>query len=185
MNFLKEKYEKEIKQSMMKEFGYKSIMQVPKVVKVVLNMGVSEATQDKKYVKEAEDDLTKIALQKPIRTRAKKSINQFKLRKGQEIGVKVTLRKDRMWEFLVKLINVAIPRIRDFKGLEISGFDGRGNFTLGINEHTIFPEIEFESTEKVRGLSITIVTTAKNDEECRYLLTSLGIPFKKQRAEVK
>lgn len=179
MNLLQQKYENEIKNMMMKEFGYKSVMQVPKIVKVVLNMGVSEATKDKKFIKEAEDDLTKIALQKPVRTKAKRSINQFKLRKGQEIGVKVTLRRDRMWEFLLKLINVAIPRIRDFKGLEVSGFDGRGNYSLGIREHTIFPEIEFESTEKVKGLSVTIVTTAKNDEECRYLLKFLGMPFKK------
>ena len=179
MSFLKEKYENEIKQEMMKKFNYKSIMQVPRINKIVLNMGVSEATQDKKFIAEAEKELAKIAGQKPVRTKAKRSINQFKLRKGQEIGVKVTLRKQRMWEFLNKLINVAIPRIRDFKGLEVTGFDGKGNFSLGIKEHIIFPEIEFESVEKVRGLAVTIVTTAKTDEECKTLLQLLGMPFKK------
>lgn len=176
---LKEKYKKEVIPVLKEKFKYSSIMEVPKVEKVVLNVGVSEAVVDRKFVDEAIKDIEKIAGQKPVKTKAKKSINQFKVRQGQELGVKVTLRKERMWEFLYKFINVALPRIRDFKGIAVRGFDGKGNFTLGIREHTIFPEIEFESTEKVRGLSITIVTTAKTDAECKELLAALGVPFRR------
>lgn len=176
---LKEKYKKEVIPVLKEKFKYSSIMEVPKVEKVVLNVGVSEAVVDRKFVDEAIKDIEKIAGQKPVKTKAKKSINQFKVRQGQELGVKVTLRKERMWEFLYKFINVALPRIRDFKGIAVRGFDGKGNFTLGIREHTIFPEIEFESTEKIRGLSITIVTTAKTDAECKELLAALGVPFRR------
>lgn len=176
---LQEKYKKEVIPFLKEKFNYSSIMEVPRIEKVVLNVGVSDAVIDRKFVDEAVKDVEKIAGQKPIKTRAKKSINQFKVREGQELGVKVTLRKERMWEFLYKFINVALPRIRDFKGIAVKGFDGKGNFTLGIKEHTIFPEIEFESTEKVRGLSITIVTTAKTDAECKELLSALGVPFRR------
>lgn len=179
MAVLKEKYKTEVVPYLKQKFNYSSIMQVPKIEKVVLNIGVSDAVIDRKFVDEAVKDIEKIAGQKPIKTKAKKSINQFKVRQGQELGVKVTLRKERMWEFLYKFINVALPRIRDFKGIAVKGFDGKGNFTLGIKEHTIFPEIEFESTEKVRGLSITIVTTAKTDAECKELLSALGVPFRR------
>ncbi|MCR4422715.1 MAG: 50S ribosomal protein L5 [Spirochaetales bacterium] len=176
---LKEKYKKEVIPVLKEKFNYSSIMEVPKIEKVILNVGVSEAVIDRKFVDEAMKDIEKIAGQKPVKTKAKKSINQFKVRQGQELGVKVTLRKERMWEFLYKFINVALPRIRDFKGIAVKGFDGKGNFTLGIKEHTIFPEIEFESTEKIRGLSITIVTTAKTDAECKELLATLGVPFRR------
>jgi len=179
MAHLKEKYNNEVVPALKEKFKYSSVMQVPKVEKVILNIGVSEAVIDRKYVDEAIKDIEKIAGQKAIKTKAKKSINQFKVRQGQELGVKVTLRKNRMWEFLYKFINVALPRIRDFKGIPVKGFDGKGNFTLGIKEHTIFPEIEFESTEKVRGLSITIVTSAKTDAECKELLSGLGVPFRR------
>ncbi|MCX8059316.1 MAG: 50S ribosomal protein L5 [Spirochaetes bacterium] len=179
MSILKQKYEKEVKQKMIKQFNYKNVMMVPKIVKVVLNMGVNEATQDKKVINEALEELTAIAGQRAVKTKAKKSINQFKLRQGQEIGCKVTLRRDRMWEFLNKFFNIALPRVKDFKGVSVSGFDGKGNFNIGIREHVVFPEIEFEKVEKIKGLSISIVTTAKTDEECKYLLQSLGMPFKK------
>lgn len=176
---LKEKYRNEVVPFLKEKFKYSSVMEVPRIEKVVLNVGVSDAVIDRKFVDEAIKDIEKIAGQKPIKTKAKKSINQFKVRQGQELGVKVTLRKERMWEFLYKFINVALPRIRDFKGIAVRGFDGKGNFTLGIKEHTIFPEIEFESTEKIRGLSITIVTTAKTDAECKELLSALGVPFRR------
>lgn len=179
MAHLKEKYNNVVVPILQEKFKYSSVMQVPKVEKVILNVGVSEAVVDRKFVDEAVKDIEKIAGQKAVKTKAKKSINQFKVRQGQELGVKVTLRKEKMWEFLYKFINVALPRIRDFKGIPVKGFDGKGNFTLGIKEHTIFPEIEFESTEKIRGLSITIVTTAKTDAECKELLTALGIPFRR------
>ncbi len=179
MAILRDKYLNDVAPKLKKEFKYSSSMMIPRIDKVVLNMGVNEATQDKKIVDDAINDLELIAGQKPLKTKARKSINQFKLREGQEIGCKVTLRKENMWEFLYKLINSTIPRIRDFKGLEVKGFDGRGNYTLGIKEHVVFPEIDFESVEKVRGLSITVVTTAKTDEECRKLLQFLGMPFKK------
>lgn len=179
MAVLKEKYKNEVIPYLKEKFNYSSIMQVPKIEKVILNIGVSDAVIDRKYVDDAVKNIEKISGQKPIKTKAKKSINQFKVRQGQELGVKVTLRKERMWEFLYKFINVALPRIRDFKGIAVKGFDGKGNFTLGIKEHTIFPEIEFESTEKVRGLSITIVTTAKTDAECKELLSALGVPFRR------
>ncbi|HOV45597.1 MAG: 50S ribosomal protein L5 [Spirochaetes bacterium] len=179
MTQLKEKYQKEVAPMLMEKFHYSSIMEVPRIEKIILNIGVSEAVIDRKFVDESLKDLEKIAGQKPVKTKAKQSINQFKVRKGQELGVKVTLRKQKMWEFLYKLINVALPRIRDFKGIAVRGFDGKGNFTLGVREHTIFPEIEFESTEKVRGLSVTIVTTAESDAECKELLAGLGIPFRR------
>jgi large subunit ribosomal protein L5 len=179
MSILRDRYEKVVVPKMMKQFNYSNKMMVPRIVKVVLNMGVNEATLDKKVINEAAEELTIIAGQKALKTKAKKSINQFKLRQGQEIGCKVTLRRERMWEFLNKFFNIALPRVKDFKGVSASGFDGKGNFNIGIREHIVFPEIEFEKTEKVKGLSISIVTTAKTDEECKFLLQELGMPFKK------
>jgi len=179
MSILRDRYEKVVVPKMMKQFNYSNKMMVPRIVKVVLNMGVNEAPLDKKVINEAAEELTIIAGQKALKTKAKKSINQFKLRQGQEIGCKVTLRRERMWEFLNKFFNIALPRVKDFKGVSASGFDGKGNFNIGIREHIVFPEIEFEKTEKVKGLSISIVTTAKTDEECKFLLQELGMPFKK------
>ena len=162
----------------MKEFKYSNIMQVPRIVKVVVNIGVGEAIDNAKALDGAVDDLTKIVGQKPVITKAKKSIATFKLREGRAIGVKVTLRGERMWALLDRLINVALPRTRDFRGISGDGFDGRGNYTLGLREQLIFPEIEYDKIDKVRGMEITIVTTAKTDEEGRRLLRLLGMPFR-------
>ncbi|MFO7152547.1 MAG: 50S ribosomal protein L5 [Bacillota bacterium] len=174
---LREKYEKEVIPALMKKFNYKNVMQVPRLEKVVLNMGISDAKENPKAVESAARDLALIAGQKPVVTKAKKSIASFKIRKGMAIGAKVTLRGNRMYEFLDKLFNIALPRVRDFKGLSPDAFDGRGNYTLGIREQLIFPEIDYDKIDKIRGMDITIVTTAKNDEEARELLKALGMPF--------
>jgi large subunit ribosomal protein L5 len=177
---LKELFLNEVAPAMMKKFNYKSPMQVPKVEKVVINMGVGEAVQNPKVLDGAVEDLTLISGQKPVITRAKKSIAGFKVREGMPIGVKVTLRGERMYHFLDKLMNVALPRVRDFRGVSPKSFDGRGNYTLGLKEQLIFPEISYDKVDKVRGMDVVIVTTANTDEEARELLTLLGMPFRKQ-----
>ena len=179
MNRLVEKYQKTVIESLMKQFEYRSVMQCPKVEKVVINMGVGDAISNPKALDEAVNELTQIAGQKPVVTKAKKSIANFKLREGMPIGCKVTLRGERMYEFLAKLLNISMPRIRDFRGVSTTAFDGRGNYTLGIREQIIFPEINFDKVNKVRGMDIVIVTTANTDEEARALLTGLGMPFAK------
>ena len=179
MNRLRERFENEIKKSMMEKFNYTSVMQVPKVDKIVINMGLGEAVSNSKIIDEAVAELALITGQKPIVTRAKKSIAGFRLREGMPIGCKVTLRGARMYDFLDKLVNVALPRVRDFRGVSTNSFDGRGNYTLGIKEQLIFPEIEFDKISKVRGMDIVIVTTANTDEESQALLTELGMPFQK------
>ncbi len=175
---LKQYYRETIVPAMMNEFKYDNVMQVPRIVKVVLNVGVGEAIDNAKALDGAVDDLTKITGQKPIITKAKKSIATFKLREGRAIGVKVTLRGERMWALLDRLINVALPRTRDFRGISGDAFDGRGNYTLGLREQLIFPEIEYDKIDKVRGMEVTIVTTSKSDEEGRRLLRLLGMPFR-------
>jgi len=176
---LREYYEKKVMPLLMKEFGYKNPMQVPKLVKIVLNMGVGEATQNIKILDAAVEELALIAGQRPVIRRAKKSIAAFKLRAGMPIGCKVTLRRDRMYDFFDKLVNFALPRVRDFKGVSDRAFDGRGNYTLGIKEHIIFPEIDYDKIDKVKGMNVTFVTTAKTDEEARVLLEKLGLPFRR------
>ncbi|PZE19128.1 50S ribosomal protein L5 [Paenibacillus xerothermodurans] len=176
---LKERFLNEVTPSLMQKFDYSSVMQVPKIEKVVINMGVGEAVSNSKVLDVAVQDLQLIAGQKPVVTRAKKSIAGFKLRENMPIGVKVTLRGERMYHFLDKLFNVALPRVRDFRGVSSKAFDGRGNYTLGLKEQLIFPEIEYDKVDKVRGMDIVIVTTAKTDEESRELLTQLGMPFSK------
>ena len=176
---LKEIYKNKVVPELMKEFGYKNIMQVPKLEKIVINMGLGEAVRDIKVIDSAMRDLTAIAGQKPVVTRAKKSIASFKLRAGMPIGCKVTLRGARMYEFLDRFINFAMPRIRDFKGVSDKGFDGKGNYTLGIKEQIIFPEVDYDKVDKIRGMNITINTTADTDEEGKALLRLLGMPFKK------
>ncbi|MBA2876751.1 50S ribosomal protein L5 [Thermaerobacillus caldiproteolyticus] len=179
MNRLKEKYLKEVTPALMSKFNYKSVMQVPKIEKIVINMGVGDAVQNPKALDNAVEELALISGQKPVVTRAKKSIAGFRLREGMPIGAKVTLRGERMYEFLDKLISVSLPRVRDFRGVSKKSFDGRGNYTLGIKEQLIFPEIDYDKVNKVRGMDIVIVTTAKTDEEARELLTLLGMPFQK------
>ncbi len=174
---LKEQYQTEIASALMKEFEYQSVMQVPRITKVVVNVGLGEALDNAKAVEFAVNDVTAITGQKPVVTKAKKSIAGFKLREGRIIGVKVTLRGERMWSFLTRLIHVALPRTRDFQGISPDAFDGRGNYTLGLREQLIFPEIEYDKIDKIRGMEVTIVTTAKTDEEGRRLLTMLGMPF--------
>lgn len=176
---LKELYTNEVASAMQKKFGYKSVMQIPKIEKVVINMGVGEAVQNSKVLDSAVEDLTLIAGQKPVITKAKKSIAGFKLREGMPIGVKVTLRGERMYHFLDKLMNVALPRVRDFRGVSAKSFDGRGNYTLGLKEQLIFPEISYDKIDKVRGMDVVIVTTSNTDEEARELLTQMGMPFRK------
>lgn len=177
MSRLRDKYKQEVVPALIKEFQYTNPMQVPALHKVVINMGVGEATQNAKALDGAVKDLTAISGQKPIVTKAKKSIAQFKLRAGMSIGCSVTLRGERMYEFLDKLMNLALPRLRDFRGVSPASFDGRGNYTLGLREQVVFPEIEYDKIDKVRGLEICIVTTARNDEEGRRLLQLLGMPF--------
>lgn len=177
---LKEKYQDELRSQLKEELQLKNVMEVPRVEKVVVNMGLGEAIQNIKVLESAVDEMSRITGQKAVITRAKKSIAQFKLREDMPIGVMVTLRRDRAYEFLDRLINVALPRVRDFKGVSAKAFDGRGNYTLGIREQLIFPEIDIEKIDKVKGLNITIVTTARTDEEGRALLTGLGMPFRKQ-----
>ncbi|MCI6498120.1 50S ribosomal protein L5 [Lachnospiraceae bacterium HCP1S3_C3] len=179
MSRLKETYKSEIVDAMTKKFGYKNVMEVPKLDKIVINMGVGEAKDNAKVLDAAISDLTTIAGQKPVVTRAKNSIANFKLREGVAIGCKVTLRGEKMYEFLDRLVNLALPRVRDFRGVNPNAFDGRGNYALGIKEQLIFPEIEYDKVDKVRGMDVIIVTTAKTDEEARELLTLFNMPFKK------
>lgn len=179
MNRLNEKYLNEIVPAMMKEFNYSSVMEVPKVDKIVINMGLGEAVANSKVIEEAMAELEQITGQKPVSTKAKKSIANFKLREGMPIGCKVTLRSEKMYEFLDKLVTIALPRVRDFRGVSKSSFDGRGNYTLGVKEQLIFPEINFDKINKTRGMDIVIVTTAKTNEESKALLSALGMPFAK------
>lgn len=175
---LLDKYKKEIVPAMTRDFGYKNVMQVPKVTKVSVNMGLGEAVQNPKIIDACLEELAALTGQKPVITRSKKAIAGFKLRAGLPIGVTVTLRSDRMYEFLDRLMTLALPRVRDFRGISPKGFDGRGNFTLGLKEQIIFPEINYDTVEKVKGLNVCITTTAKNDEEARALLQHLGMPFR-------
>ncbi|MGX7031172.1 50S ribosomal protein L5 [Vagococcus zengguangii] len=179
MNRLKEKYLNEVTPALMEKFNYSSIMQTPKVEKIVINMGVGEAVSNTKTLDKAVEELTLISGQKPVITKAKKSIAGFRLREGMPIGCKVTLRGERMYEFLDKLVTVSLPRVRDFHGVSTKSFDGRGNYTLGVKEQLIFPEVDYDLVDKVRGMDIVIVTTANTDEESRELLTQLGMPFQK------
>jgi large subunit ribosomal protein L5 len=174
---LQEKYLKEVVPSMTEKFGYKNVMELPKVDKIIINMGVGEAVGNPKALDAAVTDLTQIAGQKPMLTRAKKSLAAWKLREGMPIGAKVTLRGIRMYQFLDKFMNVALPRVRDFRGVSAKAFDGRGNYSVGLNEQLIFPEIEYDKIDKIRGMNIVVVTTAKTDEEARELLRFMGMPF--------
>ncbi len=175
---LKEYYKEEITPLLIKERGYKNSMQAPRLEKIVVNMGLGEAIQNSKILDNAVSELAMIVGQRPVVTKARKSIATFKLRRGMSIGCMVTLRREKMYEFLDRLVNIAIPRIRDFRGISPGSFDGRGNFSMGINEHYIFPEIDYDKIDKVKGLNITIVTTAETDDEARYLLQLLGVPFR-------
>lgn len=179
MEILREQYEKEIVPAMMKKFNYKSVMEVPKLDKIVINIGLGDLKENPKSLEGAVKDLTIITGQKPVVTKAKKAIAAFKIRAGVDIGAKVTLRKGKMYDFAYKLFNVALPRVRDFRGVSGDSFDGRGNYSMGIKEQLIFPEIEYDKVDKVRGMDIIFVTTAKSDEEAKELLTLLGMPFKK------
>lgn len=179
MNRLKEKYTKEVVPALTEKFNYTSVMQAPKVDKIVINMGVGDAVSNAKNLDKAVEELALISGQKPLITKAKKSIAGFRLREGMPIGAKVTLRGERMYEFLDKLVSVSLPRVRDFHGVSKKSFDGRGNFTLGVKEQLIFPEVDYDLVDKVRGMDIVVVTTAKTDEESRELLTQLGMPFQK------
>ena len=179
MSRMSELYSKEIAPALMKKFGYKSVMQIPKLDKITINVGCGEARDNAKVLDAVVADITKITGQKPVITKAKKSVANFKLREGMNIGVKVTLRGARMWEFLDRLFSVALPRVRDFRGINPNGFDGRGNYAMGIKEQLIFPEIEYDKIDKIRGMDIVFTTTAGTDEEARELLTLLGAPFAK------
>lgn len=179
MNRLKEKYKNEIVPAMMKEFNYSSVMEVPKIEKVVVNMGVGDAIQNSKLLDEAVDEMALITGQAPVVTKAKKSIANFKVREGMPIGCKTTLRQDKMYEFLDKLFSISLPRVRDFHGVPETAFDGRGNYTLGVKEQIIFPEIDFDKVNRTRGMDVVIVTTAKTNEEAKALLKALGMPFEK------
>ena len=178
-NRLAKKYRDEVRPELVKEFGYTSVMMAPKIEKIVVNMGVGDATSNSKALDDAAADLTILSGQKPIITKAKKSIANFKLREGQSIGCKVTLRGERMYEFLDKLITIALPRVRDFRGISRNSFDGHGNYTLGVKEQLIFPEIDYDKVSKIRGMDIVIVTTAKSDKEAAALLEKMGMPFRK------
>ena len=175
---LLERYRNEIVPKLSQEFGFKNVHQVPRLEKVVLNMGVGQATQNAKLIEKAAEELAVITGQKPVIRKARKSIANFKLRQGQPIGCTVTLRGTRMWEFFDRLVNVSLPRVRDFKGVSAKGFDGRGNYSLGIREQIIFPEVEYDKVEKITGLNVTVCTTARNDAEGKALLTHLGMPFR-------
>ncbi len=177
---MKERYQKEIAPALFKELKLDNVMEIPRVSKVVVNIGVGEAMDNAKALEAAVSDLTKITGQKPVITKARKSIANFKLREGREIGVKVTLRGERMWSFLDRLMNIGLPRVRDFRGISPNAFDGRGNYTLGLREQLVFPEIEYDKIDKLRGLEVTIVTTARSDEQARALLLMLGMPFRKE-----
>ena len=176
---MKELYKAEVAPALMKEFGYKSTMQIPRIEKVVVNVGCGEARENAKVLENVVGDLAKITGQKPVITKARKSIANFKLREGMPIGAKVTLRGDKMWEFLDRLFNVALPRVRDFRGINANAFDGRGNYALGIKEQLIFPEIDYDKIDKIRGMDVVICTTAQTDEEARELLTLVGAPFER------
>jgi large subunit ribosomal protein L5 len=175
---LKERYVKDVVPALKKEFGYKNVMAVPRIEKVVVNMGLGEATANAKLIDTGADELARITGQKPVTRRAKKSIAAFKVRKGMPIGTMVTLRGERMWEFLDRLMSIALPRVRDFKGVSPKGFDGRGNYTLGLRDQLIFPEIDYMKVDKARGMNVSVVTTAKTDEEARKLLQFIGMPFR-------
>jgi large subunit ribosomal protein L5 len=178
MTRLKERYLKEVVPGLKKEFGYTNAMAIPKLEKVVVNMGLGEATQNVKLIDLGADELGRVTGQRPVTTRAKKSIAAFKVRQGMPVGTMVTLRGDRMYEFLDRLLNIALPRVRDFKGVSTKGFDGRGNYTLGLRDQLLFPEIDYMKVEKARGMNVSVVTTAKTDEEARRLLQLLGMPFR-------
>ena len=179
MEKLREQYQKEVIPALMKKFGYKSTMQVPKLEKIVINIGLGDTKENPKSLENAVNDLMQITGQRPMITKAKKSIAAFKLREGANVGCKVTLRSDKMYDFAYKLFNVALPRVRDFRGLSTNSFDGRGNYSMGVKEQLIFPEIEYDKIDKIRGMDIIFVTTAHTDEEAKELLTLLGMPFKK------
>jgi large subunit ribosomal protein L5 len=179
MSDIQKRYREEIVPAMMKTFSYSNVMQVPRLEKVVINMGLGEALENARVLDTSMDELSRITGQKPVLTRARKSIANFKLREGNPIGCRVTLRRQRMYDFVYRLLNVALPRVRDFKGVSARGFDGRGNFTLGVREQLIFPEINYDDVEKIKGMNITIVTSAKTDEEAKELLDLLGVPFRK------
>jgi large subunit ribosomal protein L5 len=181
MSRMKERYQKEVVPALQKEFGYKNVMAVPKIHKVVVNMGLGEATSNAKIVDTGADELARITGQKPVTRRSKKSIAAFKVRKGQPIATMVTLRGARMWEFLDRLMNIALPRVRDFKGVSARGFDGRGNYTLGLRDQLLFPEIDYMKVDKARGMNVSVVTTAKTDEEARKLLQFIGMPFRQEK----
>jgi large subunit ribosomal protein L5 len=182
MNKMLERYQTEAVPALKKAFEYKNVMQVPRIEKVVVNIGVGEALENKKALEYAVADLTTVTGQKPIQTKARKSIANFKLREGSIVGTKVTLRGMRMWAFLDRLLNVTLPRVRDFRGVSADAFDGRGNYTLGLKDQLVFPEIEYDKIDKLRGMEVTIVTTAQNDDEARALLQLLGMPFSKKEA---
>jgi large subunit ribosomal protein L5 len=180
MNRLQERYQKDVAPLLFKSFNFQNVMQVPRIEKVVVNIGLGEAMDDPKALEAAVSDLTQITGQKPVMTKARKSIAAFKLREGRIIGTKVTLRGERMWSFLDRLVNIALPRVRDFRGVSTNAFDGRGNYTLGLRDQLIFPEIDYDKIDKLRGMEVTIVTTAKTDDQARALLQMLGMPFKKE-----
>ena len=179
MSDIQKRYKEEIVPAMMKTFSYNNVMQVPRLEKVVINMGLGEALENARVLDTSIEELSRITGQRPVLTRARKSIANFKLREGNPIGCRVTLRRRQMYDFLYRLLNIALPRVRDFKGVSPRGFDGRGNYTLGVREQLIFPEINYDDVEKIKGMNITIVTSAKNDEEARELLDLLGVPFRK------
>jgi large subunit ribosomal protein L5 len=178
MSRLRDKYKKDVIPALTKEFGYKNVNAVPKIEKIVVNMGLGEATSNVKIIDTGADELARVTGQKPVTRRAKKSIAQFKVRKGQPVGTMVTLRGDRMWEFMDRLCSIALPRVRDFKGVSPKGFDGRGNYTLGLRDQLLFPEIDYMKVDKARGMNVSFVTTAKTDEEARKLLQFVGLPFR-------
>lgn len=180
MNRMQERYQKEVAPALFKSFDFKNVMQVPRIQKVVVNIGLGESMDDPKALEAAVSDLTQIVGQKPIMTKSRKSIAAFKLREGRIIGTKVTLRGERMWAFLDRLMNVGLPRVRDFRGVSPDAFDGRGNYTLGLRDQLIFPEIDYDKIDKLRGMEVTIVTTARTDDQARALLQLLGMPFKKE-----
>jgi len=182
MNRMQERYKKEVVPALRKAFDFKNIMQVPRVQKIVVNIGLGEALDNPKALESAVSDLMQITGQKPVQTKARKSIANFKLREGRLIGTKVTLRGDRMWAFLDRLLNTALPRVRDFRGVSANAFDGRGNYTLGLRDQLIFPEIEYDKIDKLRGMEVTIVTTAKSDDQARVMLQLLGMPFSRKEA---
>jgi large subunit ribosomal protein L5 len=180
MSRLKDRYQQDVVPALTKEFGYTNVMAVPRIRKVVVNMGLGEATANGKLIDVGADEVGRITGQKPVARRAKKSIAQFKVRKGQPIGTMVTLRGERMWEFLDRLMNIALPRVRDFKGVSPKGFDGRGNYTLGLRDQLLFPEIDYMKVDKARGMNVSVVTSARTDEEARKLLQFMGMPFRAQ-----